>query len=61
MSLLLYALKEICEDDGVHRIVMQSVLTREMEVFCHKAGFRVDPNATMEVDGILTGDYILDF
>lgn len=29
--------------------------------FCHKAGFRADPNATMEVDGILTGDYILDF
>ena len=40
---------------------MQSVLTREMEVFCHKAGFRADPNATMEVDGILTGDYKLDF
>ena len=61
MSLLLDALKEICEDYGVHRIVMQSVLTREMEVFCHKAGFRADPNATMEVDGILTGDYKLDF
>lgn len=39
----------------------ESVLTREMEVFCHKAGFRADPNATMEVDGILTGDYKLDF
>lgn len=61
MSLLLDALKEICEDYGVHRIVMQSVLTREMEVFCHKAGFRADPKATMEVDGILTGDYKLDF
>ena len=61
MSLLLDALKEICEDYGVHRIVMQSVLTREMEVFCHKAVFRADPNATMEVDGILTGDYKLDF
>ena len=61
MTALLSALKGICEGYGVHRIIMQSVLTGEMEAFCRKAGFTPDLNSTMEVDGVLTGDYFLDF
>ncbi len=61
MTTLLSVLKEICESYGVHRIIMQSVLTKEMEAFCRKSGFTPDPNSTMEVDRLLTGDYFLDF
>ena len=53
MTALLSVLKEICE--------MQSVLTDEMEAFCRKSGFTPDKNSTMEVDGVLIGDYFLDF
>jgi hypothetical protein len=61
MTALLSVLKEICESYGVHRIIMQSVLTKEMEAFCRKSGFTPDKNSTMEVDGVLIGDYFLDF
>lgn len=61
MTALLSVLKEICESYGVHRIIMQSVLTDEMEAFCRKSGFTPDKNSTMEVDGVLIGDYFLDF
>lgn len=61
MTTLLSVLKEICESYGVHRIIMQSVLTKEMEAFCRKSGFTPDQNSTMEVDGVLIGDYFLDF
>lgn len=61
MTALLSVLKEICESYGVHRIIMQSVLTKEMEAFCRKSGFTPDPNSTVEVDRLLTGDYFLDF
>ena len=61
MTALLSVLKEICESYGVHRIIMQSVLTDEMEAFCRKSGFTPDKNSTREVDGVLIGDYFLDF
>lgn len=61
MTAILFALKKICEENGVHRIIIQSVLTPEMESFCCKSGCKPDPNSTMEVGGVLTGDYFFDF
>lgn len=61
MTAILSALKKICEEYGVHRIIIQSVLTHEMESFCRKSGCKPDPNTTMKVDGVLTGNYFFDF
>ena len=40
-------------------IVVQSVETLEMAAFCLKHHFQPDVNVSMEIDGILIGDYKL--
>lgn len=56
---ILKKLIEICTNQDVHRIIMQSVLTPECAAFCEKNGFKPDPNASFEADGFITGDWVL--
>lgn len=59
MSTLLEELKEICLENNVHTICMQSVETKEMLNFCIKQQFKPDPYCTFDYDGDLYGDYLL--
>lgn len=59
MSTLLEELKEICLENNVHTICIQSVETKEMINFCIKQQFKPDPYCTFDYDGDLYGDYLL--
>ena len=59
MSTLLEELKEICLENNVHTICMQSVETKEMINFCIKQQFKPDPYCTFDYDGDIYGDYLL--
>lgn len=59
MTSVLEELKKICTEVGVPRIVIQSVLTPEMQAFCQAHHIEPDKNTTMQVDDVLVGDYYL--
>ena len=59
MSSILEELKEICLENNVHTICMQSVVTKEMINFCIKQQFKPDPYCTFDYDGNIYGDYLL--
>lgn len=53
-------LKNFCKRNGIHRILIQSVQTREMANWCIKNGFQPDKNASMQIDGVVIGNYLLE-
>lgn len=59
MTAVLEELKKICAEAGVPKIVIQSVLTPEMQAFCHAQHIEPDKNTTMQVGDVLVGDYYL--
>ena len=59
MSKILDLLIEFCRRNEIQEIVAQSVETPEMAAFCLKHHFQPDVNVSMEMDGILMGDYRL--
>ena len=59
MTAVLEELKKICAEVGVPKIVIQSVLTPEMQAFCHAQHIEPDKNTTMQAGEVLVGDYFL--
>lgn len=59
MTAVLEELKKICAEAGVSKIVIQSVLTPEMQAFCHAQHIEPDKNTTMQAGEVLVGDYFL--
>ena len=59
MTSVLEELKKICTEVGVPRIVIQSVLTPEMQAFCQAHHIEPDKNTTRQVGDVLVGDYYL--
>ena len=59
MTAVLEELKKICAESGVPKIVIQSVLTPEMQAFCHAHHIEPDRNTTMQAGEVLVGDYFL--
>lgn len=59
MTSVLEELKKICAEAGVSKIVIQSVLTPEMQAFCHAQHIEPDKNTTMQAGEVLVGDYFL--
>jgi hypothetical protein len=58
MTECLEKIKSFARANGFSEIIIQSVLTKEMETFCMRKGFKPDVNC-MKIDDILTGDYHL--
>lgn len=59
MTAVLDELKKICAEAGVPKIVIQSVLTPEMQAFCRAHYIKPDKNTTMQAGEVLVGDYFL--
>lgn len=59
MSKILAVLIDFCKLNKIKNLVAECVETKEMVNFCKKHGFTPDSNSTMEIDGVLIGDYIL--
>lgn len=59
MTRVLELLTRFCRYHAVQEILVQSVETKEMAAWCAKNGFTPDPRATLEVDGVILGDYIM--
>jgi len=53
-------LKNFCKRNGIPRIVIQSVETKEMSNWCIKNGFQPDEYASMPIGGFVIGNYLLD-
>lgn len=53
-------LKNFCKRNGIPRIVIQSVETKEMSNWCIKNGFQPDDYASMPIGGFVIGNYLLD-
>ena len=51
-------LKNFREQNGIQKIVAQSVQTEGMASWCKKNGFMPDPNTSLFIDGLIRGDYI---
>lgn len=51
-------LMDIAKKYGFKKIVIESVLTKEMEQFCLKNEFSPDPVTTMYIDNVLIGNYV---
>ena len=59
MSAILQIIKEYCKREGIATICIQSVETEEMVNFCNKNGLIPDEYATIDIDGMIFGDYLL--
>lgn len=51
-------LKNFCIRNNINQIVIQSVLTKEMSNWCKKHGFNPMNAASIEINGIVIGDYV---
>ena len=60
MTAIFEWLKEFSHRNGIHRILIQSVETKEMANWCLKNGFHPDANASMQIDDFIVGNYLLD-
>ncbi|MBQ3570714.1 MAG: hypothetical protein IJA20_08605 [Methanocorpusculum sp.] len=59
MTRILELLKDFCLENGVQKIVMQSVATEPMLAFCRKNGFLPDSTASFHLRNEILGDYVL--
>ena len=62
MTEILKILKSYCKQEGIPEIIVQSILTKDMENFCHKHGFSFvessNPDYMIYYD-VLAGNYSL--
>lgn len=59
MTAVLEELKKTCTEVGVSKIVIQSVLTPEMQAFCRTHHIEPDKSTTMQAGEVLVCDYFL--
>lgn len=59
MTAIYNLLREIGAAHGYNKIVIQSVLTSEMEQWCRKNHFKPDPNTSFEMEDGIRGDFII--
>lgn len=59
MTKILKLLKGFCLENGIQKIVIQSVATEPMLAFCQKNGFLPDPTASFQLGDEIMGDYVL--
>lgn len=52
--------EQFAREKGVKKLVVQSVETPEMAQWCLKNGYKPNPAATMEINGLVVGDYEKD-
>ena len=57
MTEILNRLEQIYKEKKIHKIVFQSVETKEMINFCVKNGYFSNPVCSFEMDGLIFGDY----
>ena len=50
-------LKDFCIRNNINQIIIQSVLTKEMANWCIKHGFNPIKSSSIELHGIVIGDY----
>lgn len=50
-------LKDFCVKNNINQIIIQSVLTKEMANWCIKHGFNPVKSSSIELHGIVIGDY----
>lgn len=50
-------LKDFCVKNNINQIIIQSVLTKEMANWCIKHGFNPIKSSSIELHGIVIGDY----
>lgn len=60
MSEIMTYCEKFARNNWVSKIVIQSVETPEMAQWCLKNGYQPNPSATIEIDGLLVGDYEKD-
>lgn len=57
MTRVFFFLLDFCRRKNITKIVIESVLSKEMEDWCRKHGFKHDPNTGFMVDGVMIGNY----
>jgi hypothetical protein len=57
MTAVMNYCKQFAKKHGVNKLVIQSVQTPEMARWCLKNGYLPNPSASIEIDGLVIGDY----
>jgi len=59
MTKILDILKAFCLENGIQKIVVQSITSSSMLAFCRKHLFQPDPTASLQLGNEILGDYVL--
>lgn len=60
MTAILEELIKYCKNNNLNKIIIESVLTKEMVSFANKNGFKPDINSIYDYKGLLVGNYELN-